>query len=81
MAGSLKHLVDDAGNYRGVELLENMGDMHEAVEEMAYMLLQISQTNAGRALVNGARDEYYQCMLRERPWPEWFRAAYQNAGS
>lgn len=81
MAGSLKHVVDDAGNYRGVDLLENMGDMHEAVEEMAFMLLLISQTDSGRAWVNGARDEYYQCMRRERPWPEWFRAAYQNSGS
>lgn len=81
MAGSLKHVVDDDGRYRGVELLENMGDMHEAVEEMAFMLLLISQSDAGRAWVDGAREQYYQCMRGERHWPEWFRAAHQNSAS
>jgi len=74
MAGSLKHVVDDDGTYRGVELLENMGDMHEAVEQMAFMLMQISRTNAG--LVRGAEETYYECRRGERQWPEWFANHY-----
>ena len=74
MAGSLKHVVDDDGTYRGVDLLENMGDMHEAVEQMAFMLMLISRTNAG--LVRGAEDSYFRCRRGESEWPHWFQKHY-----
>lgn len=73
MAGSFEHVLDDAGHYRGVELLENMGDMHEAVEEMAFMLILLSQTPDLNTQINMARERYYECLRGEQPWPEWFK--------
>ncbi len=73
MAGSFKHVVDDTGSYRGVDLLENMGDMHEAVEQMAFMLLFISRSDDGKASVSDAEEAYFARMRGEREWPEWFK--------
>lgn len=74
MAGSLRHVIDDGGNYRGVDLLENTGDMHEAVEQMAFMLMLLSRSHGG--LVRGAEDSYYECRRGEKPWPIWFENHY-----
>lgn len=38
MAGSYKHVVNDDGTFRGVDLLDHMGDAYEAVEEMYGMI-------------------------------------------
>lgn len=73
MAGSFNHVLDEGGHYRGVELLENMGDMHEAVEQMAFMLLFLSQDSDGRAAVETAEKEYYERCRGEKSWPEWFK--------
>lgn len=71
MAGSFKHVLNDAGNYRGVSLLENMRDMREAVEEMAFALLTIQRIAPG--VVSGAIEEYYACLRGENPWPEFMK--------
>lgn len=71
MAGSFGHVVHD-GKYSGTELLENMGDMREAVEEMAFALLWIMAKPGGGDLVRTAIEDYYECCRRERAWPEWF---------
>jgi hypothetical protein len=71
MAGSFNHVVSD-DVYVGTDLLENMGDMEEAVEEMAFMLLWLSQSEDGARAVSTARAAYYERMRGEQPWPIWF---------
>lgn len=73
MAGSFKHCVTDAGTYRGTDLLENMKDMGEAVEQMAFMLLLLEQRWGGERIVQDLEDRYYECLRRERPWPDFMR--------
>lgn len=74
MAGSFGHCVDAAGNYRGTELLENMGDMAEAVEEMAFVILALRQS-IGAEPIARALEEYHACCRRERPWPSFMASA------
>jgi hypothetical protein len=70
MAGSFNHvLTPDRKSYIGTDMLENMGDMKEAVDEMAFMLLHVMQDSP--SLLKEAKDRYYQCLRGERPWPEF----------
>jgi hypothetical protein len=74
MAGSFKHVLnDDNATYRGTSLLENMGDMTEAVEQMSFMLLSIRHRWGGEQIIDGLERDYYECARGERPWPTWFR--------
>jgi hypothetical protein len=79
MAGSFNHCLTAGGNkYRGTDLLENMGDMKEAVEEMAFMLLRIKQVFGGEGLLEKAQEEYYECARGERPWPEYMKPGIEK---
>lgn len=73
MAGSFQHCLNDDGTYRGTDLLENMRDMGEAVEQMAFMLLRIKQVFGGDSLLTMADREYFECLRGERPWPEYMK--------
>jgi len=73
MAGSFNHCLTEAKTYRGTDLLENMRDMREAVEEMAFMLLRIKQVFGGDKLIEMAEREYYECLRGERKWPEYMK--------
>ncbi len=73
MAGSFDHCLNEDGTYRGMSLLENTGDMEEAIEHMAFMLLRIKHVFGGNGLLKMADDEYYECMRGERPWPEFMK--------
>jgi hypothetical protein len=73
MAGSLKHVLNDDGTYRGTGLLENMGDMAEAVEEMAFVILHLQGRWAGSRLVQEAVERYYRCARGEEPWPDFMQ--------
>jgi hypothetical protein len=42
MAGSYRHVVDDEGEFRGVELIDNLGDAYEALEECVAMIKQLA---------------------------------------
>lgn len=42
MAGSYKHCVDSNNEFRGIELIENLGDAHEALEQMYDMIQLLS---------------------------------------
>lgn len=42
MAGSYRHCVSDDGEFRGTELIDNLGDAYEALEEMYDMIQQLS---------------------------------------
>jgi hypothetical protein len=78
MAGSFQHCLDDDGNYRGHDLLENMHDMGEAVEQMAFMLLRISQVFGGESLIEMADREYYECLRGERLWPDYMKPGIER---
>lgn len=39
MAGSYRHIVRDDNSFRGIDLIENLGDAHEALEE-CYDIIQ-----------------------------------------
>lgn len=77
MAGSLEHCLDEHGNYRGADLLENMGDMREAVDQMVFMLLHIKNRPASR-MVSDAEAAYYRCLRGESPWPDYFKAGAET---
>ena len=38
MAGSYRHITDKDNNFIGCDLCENLGDAHEALEEMYHMI-------------------------------------------
>jgi hypothetical protein len=77
MAGSFQHVIYHDlhdPSYRGIDLLENLGDAYEAVEHRAFMLLYLHYNRAAGAqptLVE-ADEHYFQCARGEEPWPAWF---------
>jgi hypothetical protein len=73
MAGSLRHVIAEDGTYRGTDLLENMGDMKEAVEEMAFVIAAYSNRWGGQRTVQHDLDHYYRCARGEEPWPSFWR--------
>jgi hypothetical protein len=73
MAGGFKHVLDDDDNYIGVDLLENMGDMEEAIEEMAFMILTLRQRWGGPQIVDDLSKRYFQCCRGEEPWPSFMK--------
>lgn len=56
MAGSYNHIVDKNGALRGINLLENWGDMYEAIEECYGMIWYLASGDAAR--VEEARRNY-----------------------
>jgi len=75
MAGSYQHCLtdDEKKTYRGVDLLENMGDMKEGVEHMIFIILRIREVWGGHRLVEAADREYFECLRGERPWPDFMK--------
>lgn len=77
MAGSYEHCLTWTKTYFGSELLENMGDMQEAVTQMFFMINYLADDSNG--LSSGSRQDkietasaaYYECVRRERAWPEY----------
>jgi hypothetical protein len=70
MAGSYEHCVNDGGTYRGVDLLENMSDMHEAVEQMFFMVRWLGKDSHA---IEAASEAYFRCARGEEEWPEWMK--------
>lgn len=65
MAGSYKHCVNDDGSFRGVDLLDHLGDAHEALEEMYGMIWYLADELAGQyaastptEIIERARQDY-----------------------
>lgn len=65
MAGSFKHCERD-GTF-AFDLIENMGDAHEACHQMFWMIHIL--TNGDRTRIAEAEERYYEMMRGERPWP------------
>lgn len=42
MAGSYRHVVNDKGEFRGTDLIDNLGDAYEALEEMYDMIQHLT---------------------------------------
>lgn len=78
MAGSFKHCLNDEGHYRGVGLLENMRDMAEAVEQMAFMLLSIKNRWDGDHIIGDLDEKYYRCLRGEEPWPDFMKPGIER---
>lgn len=38
MAGSFRHVTDNDGAFRGIDLIDNLGDAHQALEECYEMI-------------------------------------------
>lgn len=65
MAGSWKHLVTKKGKFRGVSLIDNLGDAYEALEEcygmihwLAHREIPVSLHDTPESLIELARLEY-----------------------
>jgi hypothetical protein len=56
MAGSYKHIVDENGAFRGVELLDHLGDAYEALQECYGMIMFLAFGDLKR--VEQARQHY-----------------------
>lgn len=67
MAGSYSHCERDDGSFR-FDLIENMGDAHEACEQMFHMIRIL--TKGDPAAIKACEDAYYAWSRRETPTPE-----------
>jgi hypothetical protein len=77
MAGSFDHCLTEEGTYRGHDLLENMGDMKEAVEEMVFMLLYL-KNRWGDQVLKDLSEEYYKCFRGEQLWPDFMKPGIED---
>ena len=61
MAGSYRHITNDDGSYRGVDLLDNLGDADEALEECVAMIqaMKVRIADIERELDAG-QNEYWK---------------------
>lgn len=75
MAGSFKHCLTEEGTYRGVGLLDHMGDAEEAIEMMVFMLKHLETD----ARLKEAQEYYYQCARGEKPWPDFMKPGIDSA--
>lgn len=48
MAGSYRHVTNGDGSFRGMDLIDNLGDALEAIEEMHDMIAWLADQVAGR---------------------------------
>lgn len=75
MAGSYGHCEADNGSFR-FDLIENMGDAHEACFAMYHIIRII--TKGDRAAVKAAEDKFYAWMRGETGLPEGCVEPYQS---
>lgn len=59
MAGSYRHITNTDGTFRGVELLGNMGDAHEALEECHAMIQYLAEGSQSK-IFEAWRDGYFR---------------------
>ena len=45
MAGSYRHITDKDNNFIGIDLIENLGDAHEALEECWHLINILSEND------------------------------------
>jgi hypothetical protein len=57
MAGSYRHITDSENRFIGTDLIENIGDAHEALEECYLMIQHLSGSDKQR-IFEAWRDGY-----------------------
>lgn len=76
MGGSYHHIVNSKNEFCGTELLDHLGDAHEALEECHAMIRILTGGDknkifeAHRAYVAETNPEYAKKMTYERYWEE-----------
>lgn len=78
MAGSFKHCLTEEGTYRGVGLLDHMGDAEEAIEQMVFMLLRLRARWGGEMILQELEDAYFRCARGDEPWPDFMRPGIEG---
>lgn len=67
MAGSYRHVTDADGSFRGIDLIDNLGDAYEALEEMHDMIAWFAETcdpeNPKRAIWLAAREGHMRLRI------------------
>lgn len=48
MAGSYRHVTDGKGAFRGMGLIDNLGDAHEALEECVWLIHHLAEGDLNR---------------------------------
>lgn len=74
MAGSFAHVVNADGSYRGAYALDTMGDMVEAIDEMAFILILFKQR--WPLVFDEIQAHYYRCARQEEDFPDWFEEGH-----
>ncbi len=64
MAGSFEHIVNEKGNFY-MDLIENMGDAHEALEECFEIIKAHAPNIYNKAVLNAKRT---QAEIDEHGW-------------
>lgn len=62
MAGSYNHIVDDKGNFKGIETIGNLGDAYEALEECYYLIKILS--GGSERKIKKAKVKMYKTYLK-----------------
>lgn len=62
MAGSYRHITDKDNAFIGCESCENLGDAHEAIEEMYHMILHLTEGDKHK-IHEAWRDGYARKLL------------------
>ena len=62
MAGSYLHVTDTDWSFRGIDLIDNLGDAYEALQEMhamiGYLAAEVSRDDPRRAIHEAHREGY-----------------------
>jgi len=74
MAGSYRHITNPDNTFRGIDLIDNLGDAHEALEE-CYEIIQVLTGGDKRKIFEAHREcvrkynpEYAEKMTAEVFW-------------
>lgn len=59
MAGSYRHITNRDGSFRGIDLIDNLGDAHEALEECYFMIAHLTKDNKQK-IFEAWRDGYFK---------------------
>lgn len=59
MAGSYKHIINIDGSFCGIDLIDNLGDAHEALEECYEMIQYLTQGDR-RRIFRAWREGYFK---------------------
>ena len=63
MAGSYRHCVNADSKFIGIDLIDNLGDAHEALEEMYDMIEYLSDLNADLMRPGDAKARIHEAWL------------------